>query len=486
MTEASNVPSMDVGRLAVDVGAVLRRYGFVCKLENAYSAGAAGVRLVDKPAAVRFVIVEDVDHAAAAGLVGRDEPPLTCLYDDLRRRHPVYHAVLPYLSFDAAGLEPLLTTSDGRPVLAWRNAPTGRELVCGLRFVEELVRHTQGDPAQVELATVKSLWGYGHERAVYLYTPQLNNEIQREPWADNLGYLVAECLAEAAGAPLLAPLPDGADGGIMLTGDDDQAYLEKYDEQLALIGDFPITYLLLPQTRHTKETLAKFPSNVEIGLHVDALETPDKYDEICADQTRYVRELSGKPVVSVRNHGHLNRDYWGHLKAWETCDLHFDLNLPGMDAVVRTGSFLPFRVRRADGSWSGHYSLFSAFSDSMHFQLKLTEPEQCRIIYDLAHQIEASRPGVMVFNFHPQNVSLVIEVTKAIMAVGRRPNWVALGAESFSGWLRRWDHLRIEWADDRWTLDAPYRMERLALREFGPKGWVTRRLPEAEGRLALS
>ena len=113
-------------------------------------------------------------------------------------------------------------------------------------------------------------------------------ETEQSRGQTSLGFLIAEQLARLNGLPLIEPLPYGLKGLIILTGDDDQAYLEKYDKQLKLIHGIPITYFLHPLTRHTAETLAKLPSSVEIGVHPDALETPEQYGSLCAD----IRNLS--------------------------------------------------------------------------------------------------------------------------------------------------------------------------------------------------
>ena len=351
---------------------------------------------------------------------------------------------MPYVSFAGNDIEPIWVTAEDRTVIGWWRHEGRRDLLVGLDVVGEIVRYTQGDPKQVKVAENRSMWGFGHERPVYLYKDNVHPDYELEPWADRLGFLLAETLGRWLDVPLLSPLPEGAKGAVMLTGDDDEAYLEKYDEQLRHVGDFPMTYFMLPQTRHTPQTLAKFPKNVELGLHVDALDHPDQYDDACRKQLAAVFELTGKTPRTIRNHGHLSREYCGHLGAWEECGLDLDLNIPGMCGVVRTGSLLPFRILRPDGRWSPHYSLLSGYADAMTIHLKWSGRKQQRRIRRQARRVEQLHPGVLVFNMHPQKVSDNLRSLRTIMQLGRRPGWVALGADSYLSWLKAIEKIRLK------------------------------------------
>jgi len=346
-------------------------------------------------------------------------------------------------SFSGPGLTPVWVTDRGRAVIAWWENRRHRYLLVGVDLVGELVRYTQGDPRKVATVKDKTMWGYGHERPMYLFEDHVVAASELTPWADELGWVIARTYAEAAELPLIAPLPGGARGAVILTGDDDQAELAKYERQQRLLDGFPITYLLLPFTRHTAATLAALPETVEFGVHVDALERPGEYAAICAEQAAQVRALTGSPCRTVRNHGHLNDGYWGHVAAWEQTRLMLDFNIRGVDGTCPTGSYLPFRVQRSDGSWSDHWSLFSTFSDGMYFQQKWSEAKQIECIEGLADQIERSMPGIIVANFHPQNVDSIPHVHQALMTVARRPGWIALGAESFADWLERRDRIKL-------------------------------------------
>ena len=228
------------------------------------------------------------------------------------------------------------STPEGRAVLGWWTVGRRRHLLVGLNVVEELVRYTQGDPDKVRTYADKSLWKTGgHERSTYLYDDNIVPGYELTPWADRLGFMLVQLIAAGSGLPLFSPLPKGARGGVLLTGDDDTALLKKYDEQLKLIDGFPITSCCYRVRIYNAETLARLPANVELGVHIDALEQPDRYDAVCRAQTKAVRALAGRSATTVRNHGHLNSGYWGHLAAWEECGLAFDSTVASTAHVPR-------------------------------------------------------------------------------------------------------------------------------------------------------
>src|SRR5437762_1513962 len=80
----------------------------------------------------------------------------------------------------------------------------------------------------------------------------------------------------------------------------------------------PATYFLHPKTKHDPQTLRSILGRpgVELGLHPDALEAPERYDTLFREQAAWFKTLTGGAARSVRNHGFLNRGYWGHLAAW--------------------------------------------------------------------------------------------------------------------------------------------------------------------------
>ncbi len=382
-----------------------------------------------------------------------------------------YHAIRPHLSFTGDKLTPVWVNEAGRATVAWHQGQDRRTLLVGLDVVEEIIRHRQGDPAQVVNSAVKSRFGFDFERPNYLFEEQLLPGYRSIPWADHLGFFLVEALSRASGVPLLEPLPGGSRGAVILTGDDDQTYLEKYGEQQGMIGGLPITYFLSTETRHTRDTLAGLASNVELGVHPDALASPESYNDTCAAEVEYVRALSGRPVRAVRNHGYLNDGYLGHLKAWEDNQLRLDLNYPGVDGTALNGSFLPSPVRRPDGTWSRHHSLLTLFGDGMVYALKMSERQAVGRIRRLAKQIAASNPGVVVFNLHPQNVAQTRGLHREVVALARRPAWGALGLEQYLDWLDTLEGLGIEALDGSYVLTSPKPVKDLVLRWPVRDGW---------------
>ena len=72
------------------------------------------------------------------------------------------------------------------------------------------------------------LWGLSGERAAYLYERQLAGEGPNERHADWWCWTLREALQRYAGCKADTVLPDGAPGAVVVTGDDDQAFLETY------------------------------------------------------------------------------------------------------------------------------------------------------------------------------------------------------------------------------------------------------------------
>jgi len=94
--------------------------------------------------------------------------------------------------------------------------------------------------------------GFRGERPQYLFEHQLAGLPRYDRQADYWIFLLAEFISSKTGMQLDPILPRGLPGAVIITGDDDQAYLEKYEEQLNLLHGIPVTYFLHPQTRHTK------------------------------------------------------------------------------------------------------------------------------------------------------------------------------------------------------------------------------------------
>jgi len=404
-------------------------------------------------------------------------------------KKPVYHALLDHVTFSGDNIDPVWVNENGGVSVAWYFDGRRRILLIGFDVANELLFHTQGNPSKVDEIKNKSGYGFSFERPNYLFNDQIDNANRTHPWADYLGFFLAETLSQHTGFPLVEPLPFGAKGAIALTGDDDQAFLETYQMQLDLIGDLPITYFLHHLTKHTKETINKLPATVEFGLHPDALEEPAKYAELCFEQSQEMNELTGRKLRLVRNHGFLNDGYLGHLSAWERMGLDLDSNYPGVEGTALNGSFLPQPVRTLDGNYHSHYSLLTLFGDGMiePYGPNLSTRAAISRINQLANQIENSHPGIMVFNFHPQNIMKTKKLHTAVLKIAKRPGWVAIGLDTFVNRLKIMEQLNIvQTGEHRYSLDIPQALEGITLRYPLPNGsWKRKILDPWSGKIEV-
>ena len=411
----------------------------------------------------------------------KEEDPGGYLYNEgrrsslFRRRKPAYKPLLDYVSFEGNSIEPIWVNSDGRAVVAWHNQTGKRNLLIGLNVVEEMVRYRQGDPEKVNSNVETGGYGFDFERPMYLYNDQVDSSYPHVPWSDQLGFVLVENIARLTGVPLLNVLPSNSKGLVILTGDDDQACLEKYDEQLACINDVPITYFLVSQTRHTRETLGKLPDTVEIGIHPDALDDPENYDDLCEKQTGFIENLTQSKIRTVRNHGFLNKGYWGHLKAWQDSGIEMDVNCPGIDGTALNGSLLPMQVRDKKGKWVSHRSLLTAFGDGMFYGVGLSIRQCLARIRRSIHYVENNTPGVLVFNMHPQNISDTYKLHKEIVKLAHKKGWTAMGLDSYINWLDSINSLTVINNDssDYWEVITDSRVANIGIRIPSGRSWKT-------------
>lgn len=327
------------------------------------------------------------------------------------------------------------------------DGPSGKSLYCGVNLLEETIAYRQGDPGKVKSNTLKSGLGFDFERPMYLFEDNVDKENPTIPWADRLGFTIAEKLSGITGIPLVEPLPHGLKGLFIITGDDDQAELDKYDEQIKTLDGLPITYFLHYKTRHTAETISKMPLTAEFAFHPDALDAPADYDKLFSEQQTIVKALlesAGrcmKPMI--RNHGFLNDGYLGHLKTWEKYGIELSSNLPGIDGTALNGSFLPMKLRRADRTWSNHYSILTAFGDGIVFALKQTEQQANDRILQIVRQIESENPGVLVFNLHPQNIKETRKIHEELVMLSKRDGWNAMKLGDYFEWIKMRDTITL-------------------------------------------
>lgn len=325
-----------------------------------------------------------------------------------------------YLSFSLAeGLEyvPLVFDKESNSVWFSFSHRGQNYLVMGTDLIEDLILFRQGDPNQVHEKADRSLWGFKFERPVYLYDTLIDKSNLLARPVDSWMLLLIEILSTRYGLKKRPLLPNNAKGVILLTGDDDQAYLESYVKQLQFIGTTPITYFMHPLTRVTRSFLKKLSlkHNIELGLHPDALDFPEKYSDLCRRQTFWFMRKYFKRPFSVRNHGYLNDGYWGHLPTWQKLGLNFSSNIPGYDGAILTGSLIPSKIGY-NNNITNHWSVLTAFGDGMLFTSQYTSQTAVKKIYDFANEIlYSAMPGVIVFNLHPQNIEQTVCLHEAVL-----------------------------------------------------------------------
>jgi len=332
-------------------------------------------------------------HLVAAGDTRAGSPRLRTLHPAGRLAHP-------------AGV-PVIVDGSGATVWLWLPVGAGGILLVGTDLAGDLVRYRQGDPERAQARPAGPRWGYAVERPNYLFEAQIEGEPRDARHADWWAHTLAHEVAKRLGQALPALLPGGAPGAVVITGDDDQAWLEKYAAQLALLAGIPVTYFLHPLTRHTRKTLSRMAAahrRLDLGLHPDALDAPPEYPRLLGEQVAWFRGVTGETPLSVRNHGFLNDGYWGHARPWIAHGVRASSNLPGVDGHVVNGSLLPARIA-LDGALTPHWSILTAIGDGVRFALGMDEAQSAACIHALAQSIvRDGLPGVIVLNLHPQNV----------------------------------------------------------------------------------
>jgi hypothetical protein len=327
---------------------------------------------------------------------------------------------------------------DGTPAWCELTVDGGRLVLLGTDVTADLMRFRQGDPTRADSRPTEALWGIPGERPLYLFDEQIEAERPWERPADNLARALAELLRGDQHIPPL--LPGDAPGAVVLTGDDDQAYLAKYAEQHDVLGNLPITYFLHPSTKHDRKSLRRLARKraLHLGLHPDALEDPDRYSELFDSQAEWFRQLTGASADAVRNHGFLNDGYWRHARAWIRHGVRASSNLPGVDGLVLNGTLLPGRLL-LDGAMTGHWSILTALGDGLVFAAGLSDDEAAQRVEDVAQAVrESGIPGVLVVNLHPQNVTETRALHASVRALGEN-DFVAWNLRDCIDWFARRD-----------------------------------------------
>ncbi len=297
--------------------------------------------------------------------------------------------------------------SNGRAVWLAVKVGLGCVLVVGSDIENDILRFRQGDPASVGGERGGDIWGIKGERPNYLFEKQISGLHKHARQADYWPHLLVTYICSYLQIESKAILPGGVAGAVIITGDDDQAFLDKYEQQQELLNGTPITYFLHPKTRHTKKTLKSMSKGkrIDFGIHPDALENPNIYKDIFKSQCEWYKDLIKSNPISVRNHGYLNDGYWGHLNVWVEEGVKISSNIPGLDGSVLNGSLLPAKLY-IKSQLLDHWSLLTAIGDGVRYILSKSEVESAKYIYELRDAIvNENIPGVIVINLHPQNIS---------------------------------------------------------------------------------
>lgn len=316
-------------------------------------------------------------------------------------------------------------------------------IVAGTSVIEDLVLLAQGDPNMEGNAPLEPMWGIAGERPNYLFSELRSHVPKDERVADNWLLLLRELLSKEGFKPD-SVLPQGAPGAIVLTGDDDQAELEKYFLQRELLKGLPVTYLLHPLTRHSKATMSAMSEfgPTEFGLHPDALAQPNRYDEILREQSAWFAEKVGARPRVLRNHGFLNAGYWGHSAAWRSEGILGSSNLPGFDGDLLNSSLLPARLL-INTELMSHWSVLTAFGDGMIFAGGYTDFEASERMLELASSVyNHPIPGIIVLNLHPQNVEQTSQMHRAARQIVDG-GFVALSLGECLAWFSRPEGLDV-------------------------------------------
>lgn len=318
------------------------------------------------------------------------------------RRLRTLHSFMTFAAPDGTAV----VSDEDRIVWLLKTTEAGHVLFIGTDLVADLIRYRQGDPAAADRRPTDGRWGFAGERPNYLFEPQLAGEDPNDRPADWWCEVVAEALQALCGVERSPILPNNAPGAIVITGDDDQAALSCYAQQREALGNLPVTYFLHPLTKHDAKSLYELKGGrrLELGLHPDALQQPQDYGRIFADQSSWFKRLTGMDARNVRNHGFLNDGYWGHARSWIAHGVTGSSNLPGLDGQVLNGSLLPARLM-LNGQLTDHWSILTAIGDGIVFVHGWNDEQSSKCVLDLAHRIRSSGvPGVIVLNLHPENI----------------------------------------------------------------------------------
>jgi hypothetical protein len=358
----------------------------------------------------RFGITISALHRGDAGQL---HTPSRLLPDSVRLR-----TLNDLFTMTDRDLEPIVTTRDGRRVWALRHFENESVMFICTRIFGDLTSFRQGLPANAhsELRS-QSLFGFPNERPVYLYNGVADELQPFDRQADWWSYLLVSSLENALRGSTEAENLRDPVHYLVVTGDDDQADLDKYGAQQKALPGIPITYFLHPLTHHTKRSmrrLARGNPEIEFGLHPDALDLPLEYDRLLAEQVSWFERLTGTRPRSLRNHGFLNDGYWKHARSWLKHGIRSSSNIPGLDGRILNNSLLPFPLV-LDGAVTDHWSIITAFGDGMIFALDMSDEEaSCNVREFAIRMMSDPMDSALVVNLHPQNIDATRELHHAV------------------------------------------------------------------------
>jgi len=351
-----------------------------------------------------------------------------------------------FYTLEGVGLEPVVITAGNEMVWSWLPIGKGGMLLIGSNLATDLVRLRQGDPLKEKNRPSGAMWGISGERPNYLFEEQIEGLPHFARAADDWCEYLTSFLAKKTSQVRSPILPFNASGAIVITGDDDQAFLEKYSAQLQLLQNTPITYFLHPLTRHTTSTLSEMRKDglVDLGIHPDAIDAPENYKKLLAKQCGWFSRLTGSRPMSLRNHGFLNDGYCGHLRPWLDQDIRFSSNIPGLNGRALNSSLLPARIWY-DNRLTRHWSIVTAIGDGIRYvNGGKSDLQSANCIFDLADAIKQSKvPGVIVINLHPQNVHDTIAMHLAVLDV-IKSGFIAWNMRDCFNWFNKYDCTRAE------------------------------------------
>jgi hypothetical protein len=122
----------------------------------------------------------------------------------------------------------------------------------------------------------------------------------------------------------------------------------------------------------------------------------------------------------------------------------------------------------------------------MIYALELSERQAARRIRAIARQVELSYPGVLVVNFHPQNISQTQRLHREIRQLARRPGWLALGLETYLDWIQTVEQVQLQRSGRQWVLHSSGPVHGLVLRFPEGTGWRRQRLDPWSAHLEVA